>query len=187
MVEIEFHADGVTLREHIEVFGETRAEEQTIEYENCEEYELQLDTNGYVSLGRLLDVEYDDGSLESVSLRFEELPSIEAGVRPREQREGSGPPEVPHVDVDDIDVEARRNFYRRLKERPESQPATIRDLIYSEKRLTREEFDRLVEEAGYEPSGGGVSASLVVLEEVTGEIDRGGSGASATIEWTGDE
>lgn len=188
MDEMRFTPEGIALRELVEVFGEVREEERTIGYDDREQYQLQLDTGGFVSLEELVEIDYDeDGGIRSVSLRFENLPSVETAINTQEQREDESElPEVPHVNVDDIEIEARKNFYRRLKERPDSQPATIREIIYTEGQLSRDEFNRLVEEAGYEPSGGGVSASLVVLEEVTNEIERRGRGDDTTIVWTED-
>jgi hypothetical protein len=189
MDEIEFTADGITLRELIKVFGDSRKEERLIKYDDRERYEIQVDTGGYVSLEKLIDVEYtDDDSIKSVSLQFEDLPSVEAEIQTEEQHQKpSGVPDVPYIDLNSIDVDARRNFYRRLREHPDSQPATIREIIYSKQKLSRQEFDRLVEAAEYEPSGGGIRASLVVLEDITGEIERRGRGEDTQIIWTGAE
>jgi hypothetical protein len=189
MDEIEFTADGITLRELIEIFGEPRTEEQLIKYDDRERYKIQVDTDGYVSLEKLINVEYTDSDgIKSVSLQFEDLPSVDAGIQPEEQHQKtSDVPDVPYIDLNSIDVDTRENFYRRLRERPDSQPATIREIIYSKQKLSRQEFDNLLEDAGYEPSGGGVSASLVVLEDVTGEIERHGRGKDTQIIWTGAE
>jgi hypothetical protein len=46
---------------------------------------------------------------------------------------------------------------------------------------SRNEFSQLVEEAGYKPSGSGVSASLVVLEEATDKIERYVRGSDTTV------
>lgn len=187
MERIRLTTEGITLRELVEAFGELREEERTIDYDNREQYELQLDTGGFVSLEEFIQISYtDEGEIESTSLSFENLPSVETAIRTHEQRKGSDePPRVPHVDMDEIEIESRRSFYHRLKQHSDSQPATIREIIYYEGQLSRDELYQLIEEAGYEPSGGSVSASLVMLEQVTNEIERHGRGSDTTVVWTG--
>lgn len=189
MDEIEFTAGGITLKESVTVLGETRIEEKTIDYDDRGEYELNLDTGGFVSLEDLVDIQHgEDGSIGSLHLTLEEVPSIESDVRVRgESNSPDEPPEVPRIDIDEIEIEARKNFYRRLRDQPDSQPADIRRIVYSEGELTRQELGRLTEEAGYASSGGGVSQSLVVLEKVTEEIERHGQGEDQRIIWVGEE
>ncbi len=184
MNEIELTSDDIVLREQIEAFGEQRTEELTIDYGDRGEFELELDTGGFVSLGSLIDVELaDDGNIESLKLKLDEFPSIQASVRRQSESVESDLPTVPSVDVSEIDVSGRRNFYERMRDSPNSQPAQIRRLIHEHQELNREEFDRLVEEIGYASDGGGVNMSLVVLENVTEEIERHGRGESQLIVW----
>lgn len=189
MDEIEFTGNSITLKEAVTILGEKRVEEKTIDYENRDGYELSLNTGGFVSLEDLIEIQYgDDGGIRSLHLTLNEVPSIESDIRAlSHDEESDDPPDVPRVDMEDISVEARQNFYQRLRDQPESQPGIIRRIIYSEEQLTRRELDQLIEEAGYESSGGGVSQSLVVLEEVTEEIERHGRGEDQQIEWTGED
>jgi len=186
MNEIELTGDNIVLREQIEAFGEQRTEELSIDYGDRGEFELELDTGGFVSLGTLINLELgSDGNIESLKLKLDEFPSIQASVRRQSEAVEGGLPTVPSVDVSEIDVGGRQNFYRRMRDSPDSQPAQIRRLIHEHQELNREEFDRLVEEMGYASDGGGVNMSLVVLENVTEEIERYGRGDSQRIVWVG--
>jgi hypothetical protein len=189
MDEIAFTADGITLKESITVLGETRIEEKTIGYEDRDEYEMDLDTGGFVSLDDLIEIQHNqDGGIEALHMTLKQVPSIEAEIRTLDNGGSSDePPEVPRVDIDSIEIESRKNFYRRLRDQPESQPAVIRRVIYAEGELIRRELNQLIEDAGYASSGGGVSQSLVVLEKVTGEIERHGQGDDQRIVWIGEE
>lgn len=185
MKEIEFTDDHIMFREEVEVFGERNVEELKINHAEREEYELELDTGGHVPLETLLDVrdEAENGS-GSLVFRLEELPSVKAEVRRRSSDERDGIPPVPDVDLSDVDVGGRRSFYRRMRSSPDSQPAKIRELIYNHQELDRDEFDRRVdEELGYAANGGGVNMSLVVLEDLTEEIEREGQAEDQTIRW----
>ena len=186
MNEIEFGRENIILREEVEVFGERDVEELPVDYADRDQFELEVDTGGYVSLESLIDIQYtEDDAIESLTLRFKELPSVEASVRRNAGSvEGELPP-VPNVDVSEIDVGGRQSFYERMRDSPESQPAQIRRLIFEHQELGREEFDRLLdEELGYASDGGGTNMSLVVLESVTEEITRSGRGDDQTITWT---
>lgn len=186
MNEIEFGRENIILREEVEVFGERDVEELPVDYADRDQFELEVDTGGYVSLESLIDIQHtEDDAIESLTLRFNELPSVEASVRRNAGSvEGELPP-VPNVDVSEIDVGGRQSFYERMRDSPESQPAQIRRLIHEHQELGREEFDRLVdEELGYASDGGGTNMSLVVLESVTEEITRSGRGDDQTITWT---
>lgn len=187
MNEIEFTGDNIVLREEVEVFGERDVEELPVEYTERDEFELEIDTGGHVSLESLVDVQYaDQGGIESLKLRFDQLPSIQATARRRTDTTGDELPPVPEVDVSDIEVGGRRSFYERMRDSSESQPVEIRRLIHEHQELEREEFDRLVDdELGYASDGGGTNMSLVVLENVTEEIERHGRGDDQTIVWTG--
>ncbi|ARS89337.1 hypothetical protein [Natrarchaeobaculum aegyptiacum] len=186
MNKIKFNGEGVILQEEIEAFGQRRTEELSIEYSEHGDFEIELDTGGFVSLESLVDVDFgDDGNIESLTLEFEELPSVQTAIRQNSESGGELPP-VPDVDVSEIDVGGRRSFYERMRNSPDSQPGEIRQLIHEHQELDREEFDRLVdEELGYASDGGGTSMSLVVLENITEEIERHGRGDDQRIVWTG--
>lgn len=187
MNEIEFSGDRIILREEVEAFGTQNIEELPVDYDERDEFELDINTGGFVSLGALVDVNYtNDGDIESLTLRFDQLPSVEVQTRRRESQPTGNLPPVPEVDTAEMDIAARRNFYERLRDSPDSQPAKIRQLIYEHQELTREEFDRLLDqELGFTPEGGGANMSLVVLENITKEIERHGRGDDQTLAWVG--
>lgn len=187
MEEIEFNGDEILFRDEVEVFGERKPEELAIEYDERDDFELEVDTGDFVSLASLVEVEYGDGgTISSLRLKFDELPSVQVEVRRRTEQVDDEIPPVPDIDLSEVDVAGRRSFYNRMRDSSESQPAEIRRLIYEQQELSREEFDRLVdEELGYVSDGGGVGMSLVVLEKVTEEIERQGRGPNQTIVWTG--
>jgi hypothetical protein len=92
-------------------------------------------------------------------------------------------PEIP--DPSNLKTQSDKDFYDRLCGDPTSQPAQYRRAIRAHGRLSRVEFDDIAEEKGYNPSGGGHNASLLMLERI-GEIDREGRGDNQTIRWTGE-
>lgn len=93
-------------------------------------------------------------------------------------------PPVPEVNNFKTDTDKR--FYKRLKNKPDSQPAVYREVIREEQKISRPEFDKIVEKRGFNPDGGGHNASLLVLERVTNEIERQGRGDNQVLVWTGD-
>jgi len=93
-------------------------------------------------------------------------------------------PSVPEVSSFKTDTDKR--FYKRLKNKPDSQPAVYRRLIRNEGKVSRPRFDELAEEEGFNPDGGGHNASLLVLERVTGEIERRGRGDNQRLVWVGE-
>ena len=189
MEEIAFMKDGLVLRETVTAFGETNIEEKIVPYDEFGTVEADFDTGGFVPLEDLFDVETNDKSgVESIRLQIGDGLLSEAAVRPRDRGVGTDEvPPIPHVDADEFQYNGRRKFYRRMKERPNSQPATIRRIIYSERDLIRHDLDRLIEEEGYQASSGGTSQSLVVLEEVTEEIERHGRGDGQRVVWSGED
>lgn len=190
MKEIEFTRDGVALREEVEAFGESNIEEISVDYNELDEFEVEIDTNGKVLLDSLIDVQHGSGGdIASLTVRFDRAPSVQAKAQRRQSsQEGDELPPVPDVDVSDEDVGGRRTFYKRMREKPESQPAKIRQIIYEnqdeDNELKRKEFEDLIQ-GKYPPDSGGVSMSLVVLEYVTEEIEREGRGKDQTIRWVG--
>jgi len=93
-------------------------------------------------------------------------------------------PSVPEVSSFKTDTDKR--FYKRLKNKPDSQPAVYRRLIRNEGKVSRPRFDELAEEEGFNADGGGHNASLLVLERVTGEIERQGRGDNQRLVWVGE-
>jgi hypothetical protein len=93
-------------------------------------------------------------------------------------------PPVP--DVSSFETDTDRRFYKRLKNKPDSQPAVYRKLIRNEKKVSRPQFDELAEKEGFNPDGGGHNASLLVLERVTNEIKRQGRGDDQRLVWVGE-
>jgi hypothetical protein len=187
MEEMTFTKDGLVLREAITSFGETNIEKKTVPYEQLGEIEADFDTGGHVPLDELFEIALGkNGGVESIRLQLGNGFLRKATVRPSTSNEDEEKvPPVPRVDLDGIEYRGRENFYLRMKEQPDSQPAAIRRIICSEGELTRDELDQLIDEAGYESSSGGTSQSLVVLEEVSEEIKRHGRGDDQRIVWTG--
>ena len=66
---------------------------------------------------------------------------------------------------------ARRKFYTQSFDHPDSQLVVIRELVYAERNRTRTDIDQLIEDAGDAATGGRVSHSLVVLNEVPEQIE----------------
>lgn len=94
-------------------------------------------------------------------------------------------PDVPEVDVEDMDVPGyvKERYDRMLKNR-RSQQATMRRIIYRKKETSKEEVGEILEEHGYSSSGGSVKVTLKILDEVTDEID---SKWGEKITWTGED
>jgi hypothetical protein len=120
-------------------------------------------------------------------------PNKDSGVTDEEDRTGADQekselsenmPPVPEVSSFKTGTDKR--FYRRLKNKPDSQPAVYRKLIRNEQKVTRPQFDELAEKEGFNPDGGGHNASLLVLERVTNEIKRHGRGDDQDLIWVGE-
>jgi hypothetical protein len=189
MEEIEFTKDGIILREEVEAFGETAIEEKFIPYSELDEVEIKLGTSGFVSLRDLFEIKSNDQKgIGSILFQFDSGALGEAEVRPRVRKNHTREvPAVPHIDMEDIQYGGRKSFYKRMRDQPESQPATIRRIIYSEKDLTKQELDHRIQKEGYEAGSGGTSQSLVVLDKMTNDIERHGRGDEQRITWIGEE
>lgn len=123
-------------------------------------------------------------------MRLKQIESIEQFMQyiPRRKREchrTDKVPPVPRADVSEIQYTGRKDFYLRMRDKPNLQHATVRRLIYQEEEVTRSELNRLIADNGYEATSGGTDQCLVVLEHVTEEIERRGSGESQRIIWVG--
>lgn len=187
MDQLQLTRDGVTMRESVEKFGENIMEEKVLSYDELNGFEVQLSTQGFVPLGNLIEVGIDsEDGIESITIRVDNVLQSEAAVRPRRRETGTDEiPPVPRVDVSEIQYTGRRDFYRRMRDKPKLQPATVRRLIYQEGEVTRSELNHLIADNGYEATSGGTDQCLVVLEHVTEEIERRGSGESQLITWVG--
>lgn len=102
----------------------------------------------------------------------------------RKQR--NEPPEVPGIDVQEIETENRSRIYKTMRNKPKSQPAEVRRAIYQREFLLREHLEEWAREQGYAPRSGNVQGTLVVLDEVTNEIERVGEGDERRIIWNGE-
>jgi|GEM_PF-5673453 len=97
------------------------------------------------------------------------------------------PPEPPEVDPDTIETDTNRDIYKRIRDNPDSLPGKIRNVIYQWQVLTREQLDAWLESEDYAARSGGVRATLIVLENVTNEVNRiGEDGDEMRIVWSGE-
>jgi len=181
MDEITLTGDGVHLTKQVEVMGSTEPYEKEMSYEELNEnYNLQLDldrieptsdNNGEFAVRLQLQSDQTE-TVETSSEAFEDLPPV---------------PEVQREQISD----QRRPFYDRLKD-PKMQPYDIRRVIYEEDELTQRELKSILQNQGHTnikpgKNHGSVGMTLVVLDEVTKEIERHGRGEEKTIKWVGEE
>lgn len=136
-------------------------------------------------LVREIDEEIDSDGRETAVDQSDKKGLVDDAKSKQEPNTPAGNvPPVPKVSEFETDTDKR--FYRRLKNKPDSQPAVYRKLIRSEGKTSRPQFDELAEEEGFNPDGGGHNASLLVLERVTDEIERRGRGENQVIVWVGE-
>lgn len=113
------------------------------------------------------------------------IKSTEEVKYPPERKEGN-PPNAPEIALENIEKNNNRNAYRRMVDSPDSQPAEVRRFIYRCQMLTRKQIDAWAEEKGYSSHGGGIQTALIVLDNITGEINRlGEENEDQRIVWTG--
>jgi hypothetical protein len=185
MKEIQLTDDNILLRENVRKFGRTEVDERPIEYDERVEYELNIDTDGWVPLKNFISVEYTNcDSIKSITLNLEQA---EAMIQPNNRTENVEPsqgensaaeeeiPPVPQVENSKLKNETRERFYDLLTNdnrfSPENLPATVRKTIYQHQDLDREEFDNIIKQKDYQVSGS-VQQSLAILDDVTDEIER---------------
>lgn len=185
MKEIQLTDDNILLRENVRKFGRTEVDERPIEYDERVEYELNIDTDGWVPLKNFISVEYTNcDSIKSITLNLEQA---EAMIQPNDRNENVEPsqgensaaeeeiPPVPQVENSKLKNETRERFYDLLTNdnrfSPENLPATVRKIIYQHQDLDREEFDNIIKQKDYQVSGS-VQQSLAILDDVTDEIER---------------
>lgn len=185
MKEIQLTDDNILLRENVRKFGRTEVDERPIEYDERVEYELNIDTDGWVPLKNFISVEYTNcDSINSITLNLEQA---EAMIQPNDRNENVEPsqgensaakeeiPPVPQVENSKLKNETRERFYDLLTNdnrfSPENLPATVRKIIYQHQDLDREEFDNIIKQKDYQVSGS-VQQSLAILDDVTDEIER---------------
>lgn len=185
MKEIQLTDDNILLRENVRKFGRTEVDERPIEYDERVEYELNIDTDGWVPLKNFISVEYTNcDSIKSITLNLEQA---EAMIQPNDRNENVEPsqgensaakeeiPPVPQVENSKLKNETRERFYDLLTNdnrfSPENLPATVRKIIYQHQDLDREEFDNIIKQKDYQVSGS-VQQSLAILDDVTDEVER---------------
>lgn len=185
MKEIQLTDDNILLRENVRKFGRTEVDERPIEYDERVEYELNIDTDGWVPLKNFISVEYTNcDSIKSITLNLEQA---EAMIQPNDKNENVEPsqgensaakeeiPPVPQVENSKLKNETRKRFYDLLTNdnrfSPENLPATVRKIIYQHQDLDREEFDNIIKQKDYQVSGS-VQQSLAILDDVTDEVER---------------
>lgn len=109
-------------------------------------------------------------------------------VRLPETRSDNQPPEIPEVRLEDIEKDNNTTAYKRMAENPDSQPAEVRDLVYRHEMISRKQIDSWAEQNGYSPHGGGIQTALIVLDNITDEIERiGAENEDQRIVWTGSD
>lgn len=211
MEEVEVQSDKIILRE--QAFDGLDTSEYTITHDERGSYQLNLNTGGPVTLDSLIEVKRDDaGSLQAVVLNVnpsggqskieqtgkeggesgteQESDAMDQMMDNLQQAKAQNEPlparsELPPIpNRDQFPNKARRDFYERLVNKENSQPAIMRRIIYSQGDLSREELVRKMKKHGYKDSGS-LSESLTVLEKTTKEIKRHGRGDDARIEWIG--
>lgn len=185
MKEIQLTDDNILLRENVRKFGRTEVDERPIEYDERVEYELNIDTDGWVPLKNFISVEYTNcDSINSITLNLEQAEAI---IQPNDRNENVEPsqgensaakeeiPPVPQVENSKLKNETRERFYDLLTNdnrfSPENLPATVRKIIYQHQDLDREEFDNIIKQKDYQVSGS-VQQSLAILDDVTDEVER---------------
>ena len=181
MDELIFSPDKVEIEKQVEVMGSLEKYRTSVSYEEMnEKYNLTLD------ISRICPE--TDGS--EFRLRFE-LGSDENESSRSENNTHSGDvPPVPKIRSEDIQ-NSRQPFYERL-EKPGMQPYEIRQTIYQVGTISERNLKQRLNDEGHRnvkpgKQHGGVAATLVVLDEVTNEIERHGRGEDKTIEWIGGE
>ena len=196
MDAIELRETEVALIER--AFGGLSTSELAIPHDELAEYEIQLDINGDVGLDDLITNENDGVQ----RLNLGTLPSAEAKVRrtgnsstavPVENEEAaeaeleSRPKSMPPVpEVTTFKDDTRKKFYKRLKNNPDSQPAIIRRVIRNEGEMKKRKLANWMKRHGYEPSAGSFNECLLILDEVTDDIDRQGRGDNQRLIWVGE-
>lgn len=109
-------------------------------------------------------------------------------VRLPETYTEDSPPEIPDVPLEDIEKKNNREFYKRMAENSDTQPAEVRKFVYQHRDMTRKQIDAWAEQEGYSPHGGGIQSALIVLDNITDEIERVGSeNEDQRIVWTGSD
>ncbi|GAA0646499.1 hypothetical protein [Salarchaeum japonicum] len=201
MDEIEFREDGIALLE--ESFGGLNTSEFFVRYDGLDDFEIRVNSNGFVRLDELLTME-DDGyprlNLAVLSDGDARIRKVESSKETQETEEkkktdgissrvslNSRPESMPSVpEVNSFKTGTDERHYKRLKNNPDSQPAVYRRLIRNEGEIVRRQFDNWTERHGFDPTGGSHNASLLVLDRVTNEIERHGRGDDQRLVWIGE-
>lgn len=124
------------------------------------------------------------GDMDAYDIIIKSVDDVEL---PPLRQEGK-PPAIPEIDPNDIEKKTNRDAYERMANNPDSQPAEVRQLLYQHQMMTRKQIGAWAEDEGYSSLGGGIQSALVVLDNVTDEIERIGDGnEDQRIVWTGAE
>jgi hypothetical protein len=179
-MEITVDTEGIALSETVEAFGRQREHCERVKEEELQNYSLSVRSTGDISVKDIISAERDEnGQLESVSWTFDSADGLEVSIKYKKDTNETGgneklshwdeipaPPEIEH-----IPNETNAGFYRRMVKNPESQPATMRQIIHSEGTITKSELKKRMEDEGYNPGSSGFGTSLRVLSEITKELD----------------
>lgn len=186
MAQIRIMDDQIQLVEEVSAFGRQQTLTEELSEEDLTEYKVRLDEDGFIPLSEFISLKEDNEGRAIVVIGSETENGNSLEIQEREVIDLDNleePPEVPKIS--NFENDSRRKFYNRLISDSESQPAIIRKIIFNAGELTRRELGELTEHWDYSADSGGISSSLVLLEEELGEIRRTGRGADQMIQWTG--
>lgn len=193
-IDIELRSDGVAFIE--QTFGGLQSDEIVIPHNELDQWEIELDTAGNVSLDDLITTQNDG----DIRLKLSALQTSEIGLRSIDAKQDDGQdtnvssesisisrtanmPPIPSPSP--LKTQADRDHYERMKNNSDSQPATYRRVIRNEGRIKRTKFESWCKRHNFNPNGGSHNASLLMLERI-GEIERRGRGDDQIIVWIGE-
>jgi hypothetical protein len=190
MPKIVINSEGIVLQEEQSIFGKPTTVGTCLSWTELEDYSLSLSTQGYIELGEFLSKETGDQGL-SVSLLVSELQldddakHISATVVGQDNHDRLPPVPELDTDIEDIDTASRRRYYRSLVNDRQTSAKLIRQLIYDEGSIQKGELRERLEAVGYSSIETPLSATLIVLEHLTEEIERHGRGDTEELRWRG--
>ena len=196
--------ESVSLDLEVDVLGEKEVVKRKIKKKDLHKYDIDIGIKSPFSLEEFTNIftfsSGEDDTSGTINVDLDAIDSVNATVELQEEISTSRHsqaqkqismestkdqvlPELPSPEG--LEGKENKRFYEMMEEGGDSQPNTVRKIIYEEKSLTRDELEEKVEQAGYSSSSSGVATTLRVLEEI-GEIKRRGRGSSLTIEWIGE-
>lgn len=183
-MKIEVFPTHGSVEKTVDILGDT--EEVKRDLSQAELSQIMLEINGRkISLE---DVISELNLNQAILVSDGDIPydTVEEGEKGRGgEDDGIQISDPPIVDPSDIESDTNRTFYNRLINNKESQPATMRQIIFHEENLSKKRLAALMSEEGYNPESSGFGASLRVLSEITKEITREGRGPNEDIAWVG--